>query len=272
MPLGDATYDLFVCHASEDKDEVARPLAMALVGRGYAVWYDEFTLTLGDSLSREIDRGLATSDFGVVILSPNFFEKRWPRQELDALVGLESVDGKKRILPVWHEVTVDDVAKYSPLLSHRVAVSTGAGMNSVVQAIADALFADSKRRQPEGRRGTGTRAGNNRFAVEAAAQHYGGGPDGWFLEADLRIVNLTSVHAVVDIVLKVTVEGARHLCPTEVAVKLPSEDFVRRKVRFEFPAHRMPSIPGGADGLSNGRFVLCLHDLVSNEFEYHSMD
>ncbi len=67
--------DVFICHASEDKDAIARPLAEALVERGHAVWFDEFELEIGDGLRREIDRGLAISRFGVVILSPSFFEK-----------------------------------------------------------------------------------------------------------------------------------------------------------------------------------------------------
>lgn len=69
------THDVFICHASEDKDLVARPLAELLRGHGVAVWYDEFSLTVGDSLRRKIDRGLSDSRFGVVLLSPDFFRK-----------------------------------------------------------------------------------------------------------------------------------------------------------------------------------------------------
>jgi len=69
--------DVFICHASEDKDAIARPLAEALRERGHVVWFDEFELEIGDSLRQEIDRGLARSRFGVVILSPSFFEKKW---------------------------------------------------------------------------------------------------------------------------------------------------------------------------------------------------
>lgn len=60
MPLGDTTmdYDLFISHASEDKDHVARPLAKHLQDLGLRVWLDEFELTLGDSLRRKIDHGL----------------------------------------------------------------------------------------------------------------------------------------------------------------------------------------------------------------------
>src|SRR5262249_3522295 len=64
-------YDLFLSHASEDKDTIARPLYEALTSRGVTVWFDEAVLQLGDSLRRKIDEGLRVSRFGLVILSPN---------------------------------------------------------------------------------------------------------------------------------------------------------------------------------------------------------
>ena len=75
---------LFLSHASEDKVEIARPLAAELIRTGFNVWFDEFTLTLGDNLRRSIDEGLSKCDYGVVILSHKFFEKGWPQQELMA--------------------------------------------------------------------------------------------------------------------------------------------------------------------------------------------
>ena len=65
-------WDVFISHASEDKDTFVRPLAHALNNLGVKVWYDEFSLRLGDSLSRSIDKGLAESAFGVVVISPHF--------------------------------------------------------------------------------------------------------------------------------------------------------------------------------------------------------
>ena len=91
---GIEVWDLFICHASEDKDAVARPLAEALIEAGLEVWYDDFTLMLGDGLRRSIDRGIADSRFGVIILSPSFFQKEWPQRELDGLVSRE-IDGEK---------------------------------------------------------------------------------------------------------------------------------------------------------------------------------
>ena len=82
-------YDVFICHASEDKDDFVRPLAEALRAHHIEVWYDEFSLRVGDGLRQAIDRGLVNSQFGIVVLSPAFFRKRWTQRELNGLVARE---------------------------------------------------------------------------------------------------------------------------------------------------------------------------------------
>jgi len=106
----------------------------ALIEEGFYVWYDEFSLTIGDSLRRSIDKGLAQSKYGLVILSPNFFAKNWPQTELDGLAARES-NGKKVILPIWHNVDEKYVIKFSPTLADRVAVPTTKGINSIIVEI-----------------------------------------------------------------------------------------------------------------------------------------
>jgi hypothetical protein len=132
-------WDVFICNASEDKDEIARPLAQALKHEGYSVWYDEFTLTVGDSLRKSIDQGLAQSDFGVVILSEHFFEKHWPQQELNGLASKE-VNGRKVILPVWHEVGTEEVRNFSPMLADRIGVPTSKSLQFVVEQLVLAMM------------------------------------------------------------------------------------------------------------------------------------
>jgi hypothetical protein len=127
-------WDLFISHASEDKEIIARPLAKALIKEGFSVWFDEFTLTLGDSLHRSIDKGLLNSRFGVVILSPNFFSKEWPQKELDGLVAREH-KGVKVILPIWHNVTYEDVLSFSPILADRLGVRTAKGLDYMINEI-----------------------------------------------------------------------------------------------------------------------------------------
>ena len=65
-------WDAFISHASEDKDSVARPLFSFLEGKGLTIWYDEFSLKVGDSLRKSIDNGLSKSVCGIVILSKDF--------------------------------------------------------------------------------------------------------------------------------------------------------------------------------------------------------
>lgn len=121
IPVG--TYDVFICHADEDKDEVARPLAFALRELGLAVWYDEFELRIGDNLRRKIDEGIANSKFGVVILSEHFFAKQWSQYELDGMVAQHGV-GAQNILPIWHLVTKEYITAQSPTLAGVVALDT----------------------------------------------------------------------------------------------------------------------------------------------------
>lgn len=116
-------YDVFISHASEDKEEVVRPLANALVQRGLKVWYDEFELKIGDSLRRKIDRGLANSRFGVVVLSRDFIKKGWTNYELDGIIS-KAVSGEQIMLPIWHEITKQEIIAYSPSLADKVARNT----------------------------------------------------------------------------------------------------------------------------------------------------
>jgi hypothetical protein len=131
-------WDVFISHATEDKQEIARPLSDALKGKGLRVWYDEFSLKLGDSLRQSIERGLARSLFGVVILSPHFFEKHWTQQELNGLSARE-VEGEKVILPVWHKIDAEGVRLSSPMLADRKAVHTDQGLEIVVQQIMEVV-------------------------------------------------------------------------------------------------------------------------------------
>jgi hypothetical protein len=116
-------WDVFVSHASEDKDAVARPLAEQLRELGVTVWLDAFELRIGDSLRRKIDAGLAGSRFGVVVLSRSFFRKGWPQYELDGLVT-RYVSGEQSLLPIWHDITKDEVMAKSPSLADKIARST----------------------------------------------------------------------------------------------------------------------------------------------------
>ena len=128
-------YDVFISHASEDKDTVVRPLANALLQRGLKVWYDEFELKIGDSLRRKIDKGLANSRFGIVVLSRSFIRKGWTNYELDGIIS-KAVSGEQVMLPIWHEITKKEIVDYSPSLADKVARNTS---SYTIEEIADEI-------------------------------------------------------------------------------------------------------------------------------------
>lgn len=131
-------YDAFICHASEDKDTFVRDLARELLSINIEIWYDEFTLTVGDSLFGKINQGLTESKYGIVIFSEAFFGKKWPKRELEGLVALED-DGEKKILPVWFDVDRDDILKHYPTLADLYAADASRGMSNVVTELSKVL-------------------------------------------------------------------------------------------------------------------------------------
>lgn len=134
-------YDVFISHASEDKEEIVRPLADALEAAGVSVFYDDFELRIGNSLRRTIDKGLANSRFGVVVLSENFFRKGWPKYELDGLVT-KGIDGDQVILPIWHNISKAQVMTESPSLADKLARSTSTHtVEEIAAEIADVVQA-----------------------------------------------------------------------------------------------------------------------------------
>jgi hypothetical protein len=133
-------YDVFISHASEDKDEVVRPLAISLQSKGLNVWYDEFELKIGDSLRRKIDKGLANSRFGIVVLSKSFIRKGWTNYELDGIIT-KSVSGEQIILPIWHNITKQEVIDYSPSLADKLARNTATyTIDEIAEEIAEVIF------------------------------------------------------------------------------------------------------------------------------------
>lgn len=136
----DVKYDIFISHASQDKEDFVEPLAELLSDMGFKVWYDDFVLNVGDSLSRSIDRGIVNSEYGLVVLSPHFFAKGWTERELAGLTAREVAGRRKLILPVWHNVTHEDVLEYSPMLADKLALDTGKmSLDEIAEALAEVL-------------------------------------------------------------------------------------------------------------------------------------
>lgn len=142
-------WDIFISYASEDKIEVAQPIAAYLDRLGFRVWFDDFVLEVGDSITDKIHEGLSCSRFGLVIISPNFIKKKWPTNELKSFLSIESFDNKF-ILPLLHNIGHSEIKSIYPILSDRVALDTKIGLKSVTREIAQVVGA----KRPPGESGS----------------------------------------------------------------------------------------------------------------------
>jgi hypothetical protein len=134
-------WDFFISHASEDKPLIAAPLAHYLTSASFNTWYDEFNLNVGDHLTDTINRGLESSAFGVVVLSPLFLSKNWPQYELETFLRLET-EQRSRVLPVWHQIGATDLQHRFPQLADRKAADTKRGLQAVAEELVKASMPD----------------------------------------------------------------------------------------------------------------------------------
>jgi hypothetical protein len=130
----------FISHDSRDKDDLARPLAVKLQSMLCPVWFDEFSTTVGDSLRESIDKGLAACPKCIVILSPNFCDGNgWTAAECNGAFGRHVAAGGGVILPIWHQITKQQVADYSPMIADVFALDSGLGIDELARQILRAL-------------------------------------------------------------------------------------------------------------------------------------
>lgn len=132
----------FLGHASEDKDAIAKPLYHALKDE-FDVWYDQARIGLEDSFCKKITEGIRECDFGVVIFSPQLFQKRWTNEEMDRLVSLQR-NHRKVILPIVHDMTSNDLADKLPILTAKKAISSTEGIRAIAAAIRAAVGTDQQ--------------------------------------------------------------------------------------------------------------------------------
>ena len=137
-------WDVFVSHASENKVTVAAPLVSRLRNMGLSVWYDESNLTWGKSLRKSIDEGLANSLFGIVVLSKDFFKKKWTQIELDGLISIMTTTDDDNILPLRYEISNEEVAKISPVLAGIFSRSWDEGVEKLAQDVCSLVTSKTK--------------------------------------------------------------------------------------------------------------------------------
>jgi hypothetical protein len=126
----------FISHDSRDKQDVARPMAIRLQQLLCPVWFDEFSLGVGDSLREKIEKGLKECCRCILVLSPSFLANQgWTKAEFDSVFTREILAKESVMLPVWNGVTAKDVYEYSPRLADKVGVDWSLGVEEVCRRL-----------------------------------------------------------------------------------------------------------------------------------------
>lgn len=114
----------FISHDSRDKEIIARPLANGLASRCCTVWYDEYSLKIGDSLRESIEEGIKTAKKCILILTKNYLANPgWGKKEFNSIFTREIICNEKIVIPIWHDVTKNDIYEYSPSLADIFALT-----------------------------------------------------------------------------------------------------------------------------------------------------
>jgi hypothetical protein len=138
---------LFISHASEDKQPFVEQLYNALkTTPQFEVWYDTDSLRLGGSITFEISDGLKNCHYALVVLSPIYITKPWCKREYTAIVHLESEE-KKIMLPIWHNITKEQVQDFDASLVDRAALLSTRQIEDIVMAITTGTWTAQKARQ-----------------------------------------------------------------------------------------------------------------------------
>lgn len=130
----------FISHDSGDKDSLVRELVNELNKLMCPVWYDEFSLKVGDSLREKIETGLKETKNCIIILSPDFLKNEgWGKREFDSIYTREIIEKNNVILPIWHNVNVKDVYDYSPILADKVGLNSSVGVKTLAKKLAEVI-------------------------------------------------------------------------------------------------------------------------------------
>jgi CheY-like chemotaxis protein len=196
-------WDLFVSHASDDKAAFVQPLVDALQRLGLNVWYDTDEILIGSSVASAIEAGLRQSSLGLVILSPAYLRKEWTKKELRYYLSMEA-DGRPRVLPIWHNVDLDDIKTLSPLLVDRFALSSALGVSNVAHTLTSHL---KRLRSADDRSIQAVDSEASRYLLDWFSKAGNHGPQG-NLEGPSRTVLLVDDHALILEGIKQLLHGA----------------------------------------------------------------
>lgn len=130
----------FISHDFRDKDSLVRELVEELSKLMCPVWYDEYSLKVGDSLRQNIEQGLKETKKCIVILSPNFLSNEgWGKAEFDSVFTREIIEKNNVILPIWHNVGAQEVYQYSPRLADKFGLNSSIGIPELARKLSGVI-------------------------------------------------------------------------------------------------------------------------------------
>lgn len=127
--------DAFLCHAWDDRQGIAKDLVDLLIARGASVWFSENDVGLGKPLLRAIDKGLANSRIGIVLVTPALISRIKGEGSI-ADMELSVLLARNVLVPVVHDTTYDALRAVSPMLASRSGLST---QEDSIAVVADKL-------------------------------------------------------------------------------------------------------------------------------------
>mgnify|MGYP002591030856 FL=1 len=107
-------YDVFISHANKDKEDLIEKLYRSLEMLGIKIFYDKESLEWGDNWKDRILNGTKKAEFAIIVISENFFDREWTEKELHEFLNRQNRNGQKLILPIVHNITMNQLKDKYP--------------------------------------------------------------------------------------------------------------------------------------------------------------
>ena len=117
-------YDVFLSHASKDKEDIVDELNSSLEKLKIRIFYDKKAIEWGDKWKNRILEGTQKAEFAIIVISENFFDREWTEKELYEFLNRQNRNGQKLILPILHKISREDLGKKYPLVADIQAIDS----------------------------------------------------------------------------------------------------------------------------------------------------
>lgn len=117
-------YDVFISHANKDKENLIEELYQSLLKLGISIFYDKDSLEWGDNWKERILNGTKKAEFAIIVISENFFDREWTERELSEFLNRQNRNGQKLILPIVHNITMQQLQEKYPNVADIQAIDS----------------------------------------------------------------------------------------------------------------------------------------------------